>query len=110
MQAQPTSAEAVQPPALSDLRPVSPGEKAYDRVHRRGGGLGCRAGKGGDGTGVEEEMHRHASGVWWPPTAADSTFACPHPQAGLYGAGHYTGLSSHTPQLQNKYTTLMSHN
>lgn len=31
-----TTQEAQQPPALSDLRPLSPREHPYDRVHRPG--------------------------------------------------------------------------
>ena len=34
--AQPETSEALQSPALSDLRPLSPREHAYDRVHRPG--------------------------------------------------------------------------
>ena len=34
--AQPETSEALQPPAQSDLRPLSPREHPYDRVHRPG--------------------------------------------------------------------------
>lgn len=35
-----------------------------------------------------------------------NSVACPHPQAGLHGAGHYTGLSCHAQHRQRVHTTL----